>query len=274
MSNLNVHIPEPCHENWGAMSQAEKGRHCSLCKKTVMDFTGHSQEEFQAAFQKIHASRDTICGRFRDDQLGTEKQPKFLWIEFAKLKLTPLQQFLFAFIFAFFLGGFSACKVGDGTMGVPIVEKDYYNVSRHLESFDRNCNEPGPTMGVPIVAKDSLKKDSVIVLPPKETSELFFDTDSSSLNPSSRKALDLLAAEIKKGKYIVEVIGHTDSRGSEALNKELSLKRATAVKEYLEKQGVKVDICRGAGYQFPVGDNGTEAGRAKNRRVEIIVRKK
>lgn len=69
----------------------------------------------------------------------------------------------------------------------------------------------------------------------------------------------------------LEVIGYTDSRGSEKLNTELSLARAESVKQYLIGAGMAADriTAQGAGPSNPIGDNKTPEGRAKNRRVEI-----
>ena len=71
----------------------------------------------------------------------------------------------------------------------------------------------------------------------------------------------------------VDVIGHTDSTGPEEYNEQLSLRRATSVKNYLVDQGVDPGIIdvSGKGETMPIADNGTRAGRAQNRRVEINV---
>ena len=69
----------------------------------------------------------------------------------------------------------------------------------------------------------------------------------------------------------LEVIGYTDSTGSEELNKALSLARAKAVEKYLVDTGIPPDriTVRGEGSTNPVSDNNTAEGRAQNRRVEI-----
>lgn len=63
---MKIIIPKPCHENWNNMSPDEKGKFCSVCSKTVHDFTTFSDEELISNF---NANKD-ICGRFREDQLG------------------------------------------------------------------------------------------------------------------------------------------------------------------------------------------------------------
>jgi outer membrane protein OmpA-like peptidoglycan-associated protein len=72
---------------------------------------------------------------------------------------------------------------------------------------------------------------------------------------------------------MIDVLGHTDSVGSDAYNQRLSEQRAQAVGSYLMARGVsqaRIAI-RGYGETMPIADNGSEAGRAANRRVEIKV---
>ena len=72
---------------------------------------------------------------------------------------------------------------------------------------------------------------------------------------------------------MVEVAGHTDSMGSEAYNQGLSERRAQSVQDYLVSKGVKAQrlTAKGYGESMPVASNDTDAGRAENRRVELIV---
>jgi OOP family OmpA-OmpF porin len=72
---------------------------------------------------------------------------------------------------------------------------------------------------------------------------------------------------------VVEVAGHTDSVGSEEYNMGLSDRRANSVKDYLISQGITATrlTARGYGESQPVASNDTDAGRAQNRRVELIV---
>ncbi|MBK7959163.1 MAG: OmpA family protein [Bacteroidetes bacterium] len=89
---------------------------------------------------------------------------------------------------------------------------------------------------------------------------------------SSYTSLNKLVEILKKrGKFKLTVSGHTDNKGSAALNNALSLKRANAVKRYLSSKGINSSmiITEGNGSNFPVADNATEEGRQKNRRVEF-----
>lgn len=71
----------------------------------------------------------------------------------------------------------------------------------------------------------------------------------------------------------IDIVGHTDSVGTDSYNMELSQRRAQAVASYLMGKGVQGQrlVVRGVGEQFPVASNDTDAGRAQNRRVEILI---
>jgi len=74
---MKISIPQPCHENWREMTPNERGRFCTSCKKTVVDFTGWTDKELTEFFLK---SNDGICGKFRINQLnqGTDKIQPFI----------------------------------------------------------------------------------------------------------------------------------------------------------------------------------------------------
>ncbi len=65
-TELNISIPEPCHENWDKMLPNQKGRHCQVCEKTVVDFTSKTDESIVKYFLK----HNNICGRFKNQQLN------------------------------------------------------------------------------------------------------------------------------------------------------------------------------------------------------------
>ncbi|PJK02010.1 cell envelope biogenesis protein OmpA [Lysobacteraceae bacterium NML03-0222] len=99
-----------------------------------------------------------------------------------------------------------------------------------------------------------------------------FDFNKTDIKPQFYPALNNIARTVAEyNQTIVEVAGHTDNVGSLAANQTVSDRRAHAVGQYLMGQGVlpaRVEM-RGYNYQYPVADNGTEQGRAQNRRVEI-----
>ena len=105
--------------------------------------------------------------------------------------------------------------------------------------------------------------------------DVSFDTGSAAIRPQLRAVLDPFAASLRDDPNArLTVIGHTDNTGSDAINNPLSLERARSVRDYLVDRGVgasRIDIA-GRGEREPVADNATEAGRARNRRVEIFLR--
>ena len=99
-----------------------------------------------------------------------------------------------------------------------------------------------------------------------------FDFDKASLRPQAYAKLDAAAESLKEwGDGKVEVAGHTDSRGSDAYNMDLSLRRAETVRDYLVTKGIPSDrlVVKGYGESQPVADNATDEGRFQNRRVEL-----
>jgi peptidoglycan-associated lipoprotein len=103
-----------------------------------------------------------------------------------------------------------------------------------------------------------------------------FGFNQTDIPPSAAGPLDELAAKVKaldKTVYI-EIEGHTDGLGSDEYNQQVGLKRAEAVREYLnEKGGLPLHLISVISYgkSRPVADNATKAGRAENRRVVIKV---
>ncbi len=99
-----------------------------------------------------------------------------------------------------------------------------------------------------------------------------FDPGSARLNPSARRKLMALAAAYRDSPRRLLVIGHTDATGPERANLKLSERRARAVALLLAGQGIPTGriFYQGAGESQPVASNDTPAGRAKNRRVEIV----
>ena len=99
-----------------------------------------------------------------------------------------------------------------------------------------------------------------------------FDTGSAVLTKESQAAMDALVALLKRcDGSPIEIGGHTDAQGSEDLNERLSKARAEAVRTALVNRGVSLDrlVARGYGETVPIADNKTDAGRARNRRIEF-----
>lgn len=104
--------------------------------------------------------------------------------------------------------------------------------------------------------------------------DVLFDFNKANLKPGGLKVVDRLASFM--GEYPnrnVQIEGYTDSIGSSEYNENLSLRRALAVQQALVNRGISTNriSVRGYGEQFPVASNETEAGRQRNRRVEIVI---
>lgn len=104
-------------------------------------------------------------------------------------------------------------------------------------------------------------------------SDFSFDVGRSAIKPQMRPVLDQFAQGLDPTMR-VRIVGHTDSTGNDAINNPLSVDRAQSVRDYLAGRGVspaRVETT-GRGSKEPVADNGSDAGRAQNRRVEIFLR--
>ena len=131
-------------------------------------------------------------------------------------------------------------------------------------------------------AREELRSRLAAVLPTRATERglvseiggVQFATGTANLSARARESLANFAGVVSSYpnlKYVVE--GHTDTTGSDAVNRELSLKRAIIVRDYLIRSGIPASATdvAGLGSSAPVADNATASGRASNRRVEIVV---
>ncbi|WP_374980158.1 OmpA family protein [Pseudomonas solani] len=115
-------------------------------------------------------------------------------------------------------------------------------------------------------------QSEVIVL--SDQGKVLFAFDSAELTSDAKTQLNDVATRLTGAAMVsVKVVGHTDSVGSDTYNQGLSERRARSAADYLISQGVPADkvTTEGQGESQPVADNGTDSGRAQNRRVEIHV---
>jgi outer membrane protein OmpA-like peptidoglycan-associated protein len=106
-------------------------------------------------------------------------------------------------------------------------------------------------------------------------SDVTFATNQYSIQPQFNAVLDDVAAVLTEyDRSVIDIIGHADSSGAEDYNLTLSRNRASSVAQALVSRGVLADrlYVDGRGETQPIADNGTEAGKAQNRRVEILIR--
>lgn len=132
----------------------------------------------------------------------------------------------------------------------------------------------GGTEGYMVPRRDSktgkpvcLKQTSCLT----ESTDTFFATASAGLTTSGRSKLETFFRQ--SGAFSYAIAGHTDSRGSDAYNQGLSDARAKAVADVARSVGAVVDSEAGLGESQPIASNGTSAGMAKNRRVEVLCKK-
>lgn len=147
-----------------------------------------------------------------------------------------------------------------------IAEKDGYLY--HSEHFALETADERNTYTKHILL-EPIKAGKSVVL-----KNVFFDTDRFELKAASQTELNKLAQLMKEKKEMrIELSGHTDNQGNANANLVLSENRAKAVYEYLIANGIDANrmTYKGYGATKPIADNGTESGRAQNRRTEFMV---
>ena len=150
---------------------------------------------------------------------------------------------------------------GVGALGTYIWSQNMERQKREMEQATQ-----GTGIGVTQTANNQLKLD----IP----SDISFDTGRSVIKGNFAPVLDRFAAGLRDNQNTdVQIVGHTDSTGSDAINNPLSVDRATSTRNYLTARGVsgsRIEI-EGRGSYQPIASNNTAEGRARNRRVEIFV---
>lgn len=134
----------------------------------------------------------------------------------------------------------------------------------------RGC--PLPQYPVAVKPVEPAPQTEVITL--SDAGNVLFDFDKSDLTPAAKAQLDTLMDKLRNADVVsIKVIGHTDSKGSDAYNQALSERRASSVAAYLLSQGLAPNklTSEGRGESEPVADNTTDEGRADNRRVELHI---
>jgi OOP family OmpA-OmpF porin len=159
----------------------------------------------------------------------------------------------------------------DAYKGCPVPDTDGDGV---LDTDDKCIEEPETPNGF---EDDDGCPDEI----PKELEKftgviegIYFDTGKATIKDKSKPKLDNAVEVLKKYEGVrLEISGHTDDRGSEESNQELSQRRADSVKQYFIDHGIGADRIetRGAGEGEPIESNKTRKGRAKNRRIEFKV---
>jgi outer membrane protein OmpA-like peptidoglycan-associated protein len=145
----------------------------------------------------------------------------------------------------------------------PVVEKKVEPTPAPAPVVEKKV-EPTPA---PVVKQEVIKKADVTA------KQILFVTGKSELKPSSKTQLMEIVKLMNEDKDLkFNINGHTDNVGGAELNQKLSDSRAAAVKAFLVSKGIDASRLQSAGFGAtkPVADNKTAAGRAENRRVELI----
>ena len=157
----------------------------------------------------------------------------------------------------------------DGTFTVYLPEEGEYGLSVDKDGYlfySRNIDQSTDTL---IVMLQPITAGSGFVL-----RNMYYGYDSDVILESSWVEIERLYEFLKdKPALRIKIVGHTDSRGSSQYNKDLSERRALALKNKLIEKGISADRLEheGMGDTRPVAPNDTEENRAKNRRVEIVI---
>lgn len=156
----------------------------------------------------------------------------------------------------------------DAAIGAGIGGVGTYVWSQRMEEQKRSMEQA--TQGTGVQVSQTANNELRLEVP----SDISFDTGRADIKPNFRPILDRFSQSLQSNPgTTVRIIGHTDSTGSDAINNPLSINRAASTRDYLTGRGVspgRISV-EGRGSREPVADNGTDRGRAMNRRVEIYV---
>ena len=140
-------------------------------------------------------------------------------------------------------------------------------VGAYMDAQEKKLREQTAGTGVDVVRQG----DELLLRMP---SGITFATDQSAVQPQFQSTLNQVAQTLSEyPKTMIDVLGHTDSDGSEAYNQALSERRAQSVASYIGSHGVAAVrmATRGYGEMQPIASNETPDGKAQNRRVEIKI---
>ncbi|WP_439535730.1 OmpA family protein [Methyloversatilis sp.] len=166
------------------------------------------------------------------------------------------------------LGGSGGATRTGALLGAAVGGIGTYIWSNRMEEQKRTMEQATAGTGVAVVqtADNQLKLE----IP----SDISFDVGRADIKSNFRPVLERFAQTLNANPNTeIRIIGHTDSTGSDAVNNPLSVNRAGSTRQYLTDRGVAPNriVIDGRGAREPVADNGSEQGRAQNRRVEIFV---
>ena len=168
-------------------------------------------------------------------------------------------------------GGNRTARAGTGAaVGAAIGAGAGYLWSQRMQEQKQAMEQATKGTGTGVAVTQTPDNQLKLEIP----SDISFDTGRHDIRPNFAPILDRFAASLRDhAATTVNIVGHTDSTGSDAINNPLSVNRASSTRDYLASRGVTANRIgvNGQGSRQPVADNGSDMGRAKNRRVEIFV---
>ncbi|MCB9223345.1 MAG: T9SS type A sorting domain-containing protein [Crocinitomicaceae bacterium] len=143
----NIHIPEPCHENWADFTPTQKGAFCHSCKIDVVDFSDKSPEQVKQIL-KENAGKH-MCGRFKKSQLDELNEDFYAWENQSVKSLQS--KFLYACLIVFGMSLFTSCNLNEKhVLGEIAMEWNTNKENAQLDPFTPAAVKP--------VEKDTTKK--------------------------------------------------------------------------------------------------------------------
>lgn len=154
------------------------------------------------------------------------------------------------------------------TIGAALGGIGGYVWSRQMEDKKRQMEQA--TAGTGAVVTQTPDNQLQLTIP----NDISFATGRHDIQPRLMPILDQFAQGLNQQRSMeVRIVGHTDNTGSDSINNPLSVNRAQSARDYLASRGVlasRISI-DGRGSREPIADNATEAGRARNRRIDIFL---
>jgi outer membrane protein OmpA-like peptidoglycan-associated protein len=220
-------------------------------------------KEYAIRFTATGDEQYLLMGNFAKETFpGKPQQRSLIIYEIDNVSLLPVDP------------SFKACAERDENKAKLYLHNYRHTAGKFLDEDE--VKQPAGKEDTPLVSIPALPKpaepvvNDTLVIP-----DVLFKFDKSELNPVFAYRLDTLINKIKNRTFKrIEVLGHTDSFGTDEYNQKLSQNRAETVKRYLmDHLHYPSDniIAKGFAASVPVSTNATSAGRQKNRRVEIVL---
>ncbi|TDS17344.1 OmpA family protein [Sphingobacterium paludis] len=176
-----------------------------------------------------------------------------------------------------YAGSNGSIDIWNNSMATYIIRRDDGNVYIALDKDKGNSTSIQIVQEKPFeqtikkITSDKIESD--LTETGKSVLHINFETDKATLKPEGTEAIQEIIKVLSKNTALkIAIHGYTDNVGTKEHNQKLSESRATAVKNEITKSGISADrlTSKGFGQEDPIADNGTEEGKAQNRRVELV----